>query len=465
MQKPNIVFILLDDFGWTDLSCYGSTFYETPNLDRLATRSMRFTDAYAACPVCSPTRASIMSGKYPARLGLTNYISWVNPGHQDKCRLIEAPYVPYLSTDENSLASTLKEIGYTTWHIGKWHMGEEPYWPDKHGFDVNIGGCDLGHPNNGYFSPYNIPNLEDGPEGEYLTDRLTDEAIKLIRHNEDSPFFLNLWYYTVHTPIQGKPELVAKYERKARALGLDKVKTFEEGEIHPKSETVLKRIRRRLVQSDPVYAAMIECMDANVGRLLKAIEEKGELDNNIVIFTSDNGGLATSEGSPTCNAPLSEGKGWMYEGGTREPLIVCWPGVTQPNSICREPVTSPDFYPTILDMIGADPAPDQHVDGVSFTSLLKGQKPLDRDGIFWHYPHYGNQGGTPGSSIRTGDWKLIEFYEDSRLELYNLREDVGETVNLAGTRPDITQRLHQRLKGWRVDMEALEPTPNPDWAW
>ncbi len=465
MKQPNIVFILLDDFGWTDLSCYGSAFYETPHLDRLAGESMRFTDAYASCPVCSPTRASVMSGKYPARLGLTNFIAGRQAGHQDRARLIDAPYVPYLSTDEKSLASALRESGYATWHVGKWHLGAEPYWPGKHGFDVNVGGCSMGHPWKGYFSPWSIPTLEDGPAGEYLTDRLTDDAIALVRANEGRPFFLNLWHYTVHTPIQAPQDLIDKYERKARALGLDRVRTFEEGEAHPKSLSVNQRIRRRLLHSDPVYAAMIENMDRNVGRLLKAVEDKGELDNTIVVFTSDNGGLATVEGSPTCNAPLSEGKGWMYEGGTRVPLIVHWPGVTKANRFCREPVTSTDFYPTLLEMAGAPAQPQQHVDGRSLVPLLRGEGPLDRDGIFWHYPHYGNQGGTPGSSIRAGDWKLIEFYEDGRLELYNLRQDIGETRNLAGMRPELTRDLHGRLCRWRTEMEALAPTPNPDWPW
>lgn len=463
-HRPNILFILIDDLGWKDLGCYGSGFYETPNLDRLAADSMRFTDAYAACPVCSPTRASILSGKYPARLGLTNYISWRNPGHRDRGRLIDAPYIPYLNTAETSLATALRENGYATWHVGKWHCGEEAYWPENHGFDVNIAGCDHGLPPQGYFSPYGLPHLEDGPEGEYLTDRLTDEAIRLIRERDPAkPFFLNLWYYTVHTPIEAKPELIDKYERKARALGLDRVKTFEEGEIFPKSKSVLNRVRRRLVQSDPVYAAMIETMDANVGRLLQALDEAGELEDTIVIFTSDNGGETTAPPAPTCNAPLCEGKGWMYEGGTREPLLVRWPGVTRPNSLCATPVTSPDFYPTILDMAGIEPLPDQHRDGISLTPLLNGGNSLDRDAIFWHYPHYGNQGGTPGSSVRVGDWKLIEFYEDGRLELYNLRTDIGETRNLAGVHPARTRELHDRLTAWRNEMEALEPTPNPDW--
>ena len=467
-KAPNIIYILIDDLGWKDIGCYGSDFYETPNLDRLAARGMRFTDAYAACPVCSPTRASLLSGKYPARLGLTNYIKWPEPGHRDRGRLIDAPYVPYLDTKETSVAAALRDNGYATWHVGKWHLGEEAYWPERHGFEVNVGGCDFGLPTQGYFSPWGIPTLEDGPEGEYLTDRLTDEAIGLVRdnaRNDDRPFFLNLWYYTVHTPIQGKPGLVAKYERKARAVGLDKAKTFEEGETQPKSPTVKKRVRRRLVQSDPEYAAMVECMDANIGRLLEAVEAVGEAENTIVVFTSDNGGMSTAGGSPTCNAPLSEGKGWMYEGGTREPLIVHWPGVTEPNAFCREPVTSPDFYPTILEMAGVEPMPEQHRDGVSLVPLLRGEGGLDREAIFWHYPHYGEQGGTPGSSVRSGDWKLIEFYEDGRLELYNLREDIGETENLAALRPETTQRLHGLLKTWRKEMEALEPEPNPDWKW
>jgi arylsulfatase A-like enzyme len=458
MSLPNIVFILIDDMGWKDLGCYGSRFYETPNLDRLATESMRFTNAYASCPVCSPTRASILSGKYPATVGVTNYIAGCSKG-----KLLEAPYIKHLPLEEKSIAASLRGAGYTTWHIGKWHLGNASYYPENHGFDINIGGCSWGHPHKGYFSPWHIETLEDGPDGEYLTDRLTDDAINLIRNNDGKPFFLNLWYYTVHTPIQAKAEKIAKYEAKAKDMGLDTVKTFEEGENFPTECKRHLHVRRRLVQSDPAYAAMIESLDDNIGRLLEVLEETGQADNTIVIFTSDNGGLATSEGSPTCNAPLAEGKGWMYEGGTREPLFIKWPGKIEPGTTCDTPVTSPDFYPTLLEAAGLEAMPGQHCDGESIMPLLTQTGTLERDAIFWHYPHYGNQGGTPGSSIRCGDYKLIEFFEDGRLELYNLAEDISEEHNLANEKPEMTKELHAKLVAWRQKVEAKIPTPNPDW--
>jgi arylsulfatase A-like enzyme len=458
MPQPNIIFILIDDMGWKDLACYGSTFYETPNLDRLASQGMRFSNAYAACPVCSPTRASIMSGKYPATVGLTNFIAG-----EAKGRLLSAPYIKQLPLEEKTIAASLQDAGYATWHIGKWHMGEEPYYPHHHGFDVNIGGCSWGHPHKGYFSPWSIENLPDGPEGEYLTDRLTDDAIELVRTSGEQPFFLNLWYYSVHTPIQAKQEKVAKYEAKAKAMGLDSVKTFEEGEFFPIEHARHRRVRRRLVQSDPAYAAMIESLDENIGRLLESLEETGKADNTIVIFTSDNGGLATAEGSPTCNAPLAEGKGWMYEGGTREPLFIKWPGIIKPGSTCSVPVTSPDFYPTLLEAAGLPLIPEQHCDGESIMPLLKQTGNLERKAIYWHYPHYGNQGGTPGSSIRCGEYKLIEFYEDNRLELYNLEQDISEEHSLTEEKPEIAHILHKKLIDWRTKTEAKRPPPNPDW--
>jgi len=466
MQKPNIVFILLDDFGWKDLGCYGSDFYETPNLDKLCSESLKFTDAYASCPVCSPTRASVMTGKYPATVGITDWIDWGDFMHPARGRLVDVPYLKHLPQTEKTVAAALREGGYTTWHVGKWHLGGEGHYPHQHGFDVNVGGCELGCPmRGGYFSPWTIPALADVdvPEGVYLTDYLTDRTVDLIRGAKGGrPFFLNLWYYAVHTPIQAKPEKIRKYEEKARRLGLDKVKTFEEGDYFPCEHRKSLRIKRRLVQSDPVYAAMIESMDENVGRVLQALEETGVLDNTVIFFTSDNGGLATSEGSPTSNAPLAEGKGWMYEGGTREPLLVKWPGVTKPGDICSTPVTSTDFYPTLLEMAGLDPIPEQHCDGVSIAPLLRGAETLDRPAIFWHYPHYGNQGGTPGCSVRAGDYKLIEFFEDGRLELYDLREDVSEGRNLAAELPQVVDRLHGLLKAWREQVEAKIPQPNPD---
>ncbi len=458
MPRPNFIFILLDDMGWKDLACYGSGFYETPNLDRLAREGVRFTDAYAACPVCSPTRASIMTGRYPARVGVTNYIRGEARG-----RLLSAPYVDHLPLEERTVARALKGAGYSTWHVGKWHLGGEDYWPDRHGFDVNVAGCHMGMPTSGYFSPYNIPTLPDGPDGEYLTDRLTDEAIRLIHAGGDRPFFLYLAYYAVHIPIQGKPDYVREFQAKAERLGLDRVKTFEVGEPFPCEHKNDQRVTRRLVQSDPGYASMVRSVDENVGRLLKTVEEIGQAQNTVVFFTSDNGGLATSEGSPTCNAPLAEGKGWMYEGGTREPLLVRWPGVVEPGATCSVPVTSPDFYPTMLEMAALEPMPEQHCDGVSLVPLLKGEGALDREAIYWHYPHYGNQGGTPGCSLRAGDYKLIEFFEDGRLELYNLREDVSEERNLAPDEPERARELHDMLVRWRESVQARIPEPNPDW--
>jgi len=461
-DRPNIIFILIDDMGWRDLVSYGSTFYETPNVDILAGSGMRFTDAYAACPVCSPTRASIMSGKYPANVGVTDWIDWGGKIHPCRGKLVDAPYINHLPLEEKSLAGVLKEAGYNTWHIGKWHLGGEKYHPDKHGFELNIGGCHMGSPYKGYFSPYGIETLEDGPEGEYLTDRLTDDAIELIRTRKDKPFFMNLWYYAVHTPIQPKKEDCEKFREKAKKLGLDKIQALVEGENFPTEHKRRLKVTRRVVQSDPAYAGMIYNLDWNIGRILQVLEQTGQAENTIIIFTSDNGGLATAEGSPTCNFPLNEGKGWMYEGGVREPLIIKWPGVVKSGSICNEPVTSPDFYPTILEMAGLPLLPKQHRDGISMMPLLKGAQTLEKRAIYWHYPHYGNQGGTPGSSIRMGDYKLLEFFEDGRLELYNLREDIGEETNLAGKMPELAKKMHEMLIHWRLSVEAKIPSVNPN---
>jgi arylsulfatase A-like enzyme len=456
MTQPNLILILIDDLGWRDLRCYGSTFYQTPNLDRFCAEGLRFTDAYAACPVCSPTRASILTGRYPARVGVTDWI-----GGHSRGKLLEVPYIDHLPLTEKSLARTLREAGYATWHVGKWHLGEDISLIARHGFDVNIGGCGWGLPKNGYFSPWGIPTLADGPEGEYLTDRLTDEAIRLIRQNDGRPFFLNLWYYAVHTPIQAKADKSAKYEAIARELGLDQAETFLPGEYFPCEHKRDRRIMRRLLQSDATYAAMVESLDENIGRLLQALDEEGLTQDTAILFTSDNGGLATSEGSPTCNAPLAEGKGWMYEGGTREPLIIRWPGVTAPGGVCHTPVTSTDFYPTMLEMAGLDPLPEQHCDGVSLAPLLRGEGDLAREAIYWHYPHYGNQGGTPGSSIRCGEYKLIEFYEDHRRELYHLGADIGEEHDLSADEPGLTRDLGHALAAWRHEVGALIPQPNP----
>lgn len=466
MKRPNILFILIDDMGWKDLVCYGSPFYETPHIDRLAREGMRFTDAYAACPVCSPTRASILTGKYPATVGITDWIDVHGHIHPARGRVVDVPYLKNLPTSEHSLARALHEGGYQTWHVGKWHMGGAGHLPEDHGFEQNVGGAHQGSPGRGgYFSPWTIPPLEgaDVPEGTYLTDYLTDRIIDLLDERDERPFFLNLCYYQVHTPLQAKEEKIRKYEAKAKALGLDAVQTFSEDEFFPCDHKRDQRVKRRLVQSDPVYAGMIESLDESVGRILDYLDANGLADDTLIFFTSDNGGLATSEGSPTCNAPLAEGKGWMYEGGTREPLLVRWPGQIEAGSTCSVPVTSPDFYPTLLEMAGLDLLPEQHCDGTSIAPLLRGGSTLDREAIFWHYPHYGNQGGTPGSSVRCGDYKLIEFFEDGTLELYNLREDVGEDDNLVEREPETRDRLHALLADWREAVEAKIPQPNPQW--
>jgi arylsulfatase A-like enzyme len=472
VKQPNIIFFLADDLGWRDLTCTGSEFYETPSVDRIRSNGMMFTDAYAACPVCSPTRASILTGKYPARLGITDWIDWFGHIHPVRGKLVDVPYRKELSRDERTIAHSLRAAGYATWHIGKWHLGSEGRLPTDFGFDVNIGGGLEGSPGQGgYFSPWTISDLSDTnvPEGTYLTDYLGDAAVKLIQDHaasdaDPAPFYLSFPFYQVHTPIQGKPTLVEKYEEKRRLMGLDAVNTFEEGGFFPGGHKKDQRILRRLVQSDPVYAAMVESLDQNVGKVLDALDDLGMAEDTIIFFTSDNGGLATSEGSPTCNSPLAEGKGWMYEGGTREPLLVSWPGVIEPGSVSSGTITSPDFYPTILELTGADPDPEQHVDGTSFADLLKGDTGDVRGPMYWHYPHYGNQGGTPGASVRDRDWKLIRFFEDGHEELYNLKEDIGETKNLADEEPEKRAELSGLLTGWQGEIEALIPQPNPDYV-
>ena len=455
--------ILIDDMGWKDLSACGSTFYESPNIDALMHSGMMFDNAYASCPVCSPSRASILTGKYPATVGVTDWIDTSGECHPVKGYLIDAPYIKHLPHEEYNIAKCLKDNGYRTYHIGKWHLGTKEYYPDCQGFDVNIGGCHLGHPHHGYFSPYQIENLEDGPSGEYLTDRLTDEAIKLIKESGDDPFFMNLWHYTVHMPEQAKEEDVRYFKEKAKLLKIDRINPFVEGEHFPIEIKKNMRVTRRVIQSDVIYAAMIKNLDWNIGRVLKALEETGKLDDTIIIFTSDNGGLSTAEGSPTCNFPAREGKGWSYEGGTRVPLAITYPQIVKSGIHSQFPTTSPDLYPTILDMAGLPLQHQQHVDGISLLPVLKGHTLTDRP-IFWHYPHYGNQGGTPASSLRYGKWKLIEFFEDMHTELYDLDEDPSETLNLSDAYPLKRDELKKMLHDWRESISAKIPQRNPQWT-
>lgn len=431
-RPPNIIFILIDDLGWTDGGCFGSDLYETPNIDRLAREGMRFTDGYAACTVCSPTRAALMTGKYPARLHLTDWIA----GHQrPKAKLAVPDWTMYLPRSEVTIATALKRAGYVTAHVGKWHLGNEQQgWPDKHGFDVNVAGYHAGQPPS-YFSPYKIPTLTDGPPGEYLTDRLTAEAVRFIEANKDRPFFLYLPHYGVHTPLQAKADVVAKYQ---------------------------KRIKPGMRHTNATYAAMIESMDDSVGRITARLAELGLADNTVIFFTGDNGGLIRS----TSNAPLRAGKGSSYEGGVREPLLVKWPGVTKPGSACHEPVITPDFYPTMLAMAGTagDANHNAQVDGVSIVPLLQDPAArLRREALYWHYPHYHPGGATPYGAVRAGDWRLVEFYEDNHVELYNLKEDLGEKHDRAAELPAKAAELRQRLHDWRQAVGAQMPTPNPNY--
>lgn len=450
--KPNIVFFLVDDLGQRDLGCYGSTFYETPNIDKLAKEGAKFTSAYASCPVCSPTRASLLTGQYPQRTGVTDYIGAPQPAQwQRNTKLLPAPYSDRLAHRKMTFAEMLKMTGYATFFAGKWHLGPEGWFPEDQGFDINMGGLDRGGPYGGnkYFSPYGNPRLPDGPEGEHLPDRLARETAKFIGANKEKPFIAYFSFYSVHTPLMAREDLKKKYHEKKKRLGLE-AKWGRESERDV-----------RLVQEHAVYAGMVEAMDQAVGTVLAALDEHGLRENTIVIFTSDNGGLSTSEGWPTSNAPLRGGKGWLYEGGIREPLIVRWPGLTKPGTEIDTPVTSPDFFPTFMELAGATVPVGQPLDGVSLVSLLKtGAGEADRP-IFWHYPHYGNQGGAPGGAVRHGDWKLIEWYEYGRRELFNLREDLSEERDLASQKPEKVAELAAKLDTWRKETGALMPEPNP----
>ena len=472
-ERPNVVCIVADDLGWRDLGCYGSSFYKTPNLDAFARDGARFTDAYAAAPVCSPTRASVMSGQYPARVGVTDWIDFREATHPARGKLVDAPYEDHLLLEGATLASVLSDAGYETWHVGKWHLGgdRQGSLPEDRDFDVNVGGCEWGAPQNGYFGPWDVPTLDEGPEdeGRYLPDRLGEEAVALVEEQADAddPFFLHYAPYLVHTPLQAPSDAAERYEQKRESLGLDDEDEIEVGGRFPAEHKKERRIERRLVQSHPTYAAMVEALDRNVGRVLDALERTGQADDTVVVFTSDNGGLATAEGSPTTNRPLSEGKGWMEEGGNRVPLLVRWPEVTDAAdapALCDEPVTSPDVYSTVLAAADAEPPAEHAVDGESLRPLLEcGEGTLDREAVFWHYPHYGNQGGTPSGAVRRGDWKLIEFFEDGSVELYHLGEDVSEDRDLSEHRPDVVAELRARLRTWREEVGAELPAENPDY--
>ena len=455
-QKPNILFILADDLGYMDVGANNSKcFYDTPNTDGLAKKAMRFTSGYAACPVCSPTRASILTGKYPQRVGITDFIGAAQPEKWARpTKLLPARYQEKLALEETTLAEAFKAQGYVTFFAGKWHLGPTNYWPENQGFDINMGGIDRGGPYGGkkYFSPYDNPRLPDGPPGEHLPDRLATETAKFIETNRDRPFLAYLSFYSVHTPLMAREDLRKKYEAKAKTLSTNGPAWGQERER-----------KVRLVQDHAIYAGMVEAMDQAVGKVLAALDRAGLAERTVVVFMSDNGGLSTSEGYPTSNRPLRAGKGWLYEGGIREPWIVRVPGVTKAGSVCDTPVTSTDFFPTLLELAGLPSLPAQHRDSVSLVPLLKGGE-LARGPLFWHYPHYGNQGGAPGGAVRDGDWKLIEWYEDGSLELFNLRDDLGEKNNLAAARPEKAKALQATLAAWRKQVNAVMPTPNPNFG-
>jgi arylsulfatase A-like enzyme len=422
---PNVIVVLVDDMGWKDLSCQGSDFYETPHVDRLAAAGMRFTAGYAACTVCSPTRAALLAGQYPARLHLTDWIA----GHERPRATLRIPdWTKHLPLEEVTVAERLQGAGYATASIGKWHLGGTGFAPEEQGFGVNLGGTDKGQPPS-YFSPYGIATLPDGPQGEYLTDREAAEAVAFIEAHRDRPFFLSVAHHCVHTPIQAKPEVAARYAAKRPG-------------IPPKRAA---------------YAAMVESVDDAMGDILDALDRLGIRDRTAIIFTSDNGGQA----SLTDMRPLRAGKGSAYEGGIRVPFIVSWPGVTAAGSTSDAAVITPDIPATILDLTGVGPAPAQPLDGRSLAGVLRGGS-LDRDAIYWHYPHYHPSGATPYSAIRSGPWRLVHFYEDDRDELYDLAADPGETTDLATTQPAKAAELRSTLDTWLTDVAAQLPTPNPD---
>lgn len=478
-SKPNVIFVMIDDYGWADMGYNGSKFYETPNLDRLASESMQFTDGYAAASISSPTRVSLMTGKYPARTGITDWI----PGYQynlpkDKLSQYKmiVPEMPLnMPLEEVTIAEAMKENGYTTYHIGKWHCADDSlYYPQYQGFDVNIGGWLKGSPNGiqrkqggdgAYFTPYRNPYLPDGPKGEYLTDRLATEAIKLIENTDrNQPFFMYFSFYAVHTPIEAKPEYVEYFREKAQRMGIDTIQPFTTDlDWYKKADHKAWHWKERVIQSDAEYAALIYSMDENLGRLLQALKDNGIEENTIVCLLSDNGGLSTAEGSPTCNAPLRGGKGWLYEGGIREPYLIKYPKMNIAGKKCSIPVTSVDFYPTILDMAGLPLKPEQHIDGVSLLPILKGDKKFKRGPIYFHYPHYGGKGDTPAGAVRDGDYKLIEFYEDGHVELYNLKNDISEKNDLSKKKPQLASRLLKELQDWRKACGAKMPVHNPDY--
>lgn len=438
-SKPNFVFLLVDDLGLGDFGCYGAKFYETPHIDKLAADGMLFSNGYAACTVCSPSRAAILSGCYPARLKLTDWIT----GHKKPFAKLSVPkWDTRIDHKRVLLPEALKEAGYATAFFGKWHLmpiGQpdfDKHYPTSHGFDINVGGREWGQPKGKgkYFSPFGMPGLDDGKPGDFLTDKLTDAAVDFLEKKQDDPFLLYFSYYTLHGPVMAPPALVKKYTEKA--------KTFD----NTKNEHL-----------EPRRAGMVEALDNSVGRLVAKLDELGIAENTVIILTGDNGG-----NYDTTTAGLKGFKGFSHEGGVREPFVVKWPAKITPKSTCSEMVIGTDFYPTMLEAAGLPARPDQHRDGVSLLSLLNGKNKLKRDTLYWHYPHYHRT--MPYGAIREKNWKLIEFYEEGDLELYDLANDPQEKNNLATKNPKKAQELLAKFKVWKksVDAQAMAPNPNYD---
>jgi arylsulfatase A-like enzyme len=450
-QPRNFVFFLVDDLGCRDLGVEGSTFHETPHIDGLANSGMRFEQGYAACRVCSPSRASIMTGKATPRHGITDWIgARTGTDWNRNDQVLPAEYIHNLPHADTTIAEALQAAGYTTFFAGKWHLGKEGSWPEDHGFDINKGGWEPGSPRGGYYAPWINPRLENGPDGESLTLRLANETARFIEEHKDESFLAYLSFYTVHGPIQTTQALCSKYRRKAQALGLAELETRFK---------IDRNLPVRQVQDNPVYAGMMETLDNAVGIVLEKLRQLGLDDNTVVIFTSDNGGVSSGDAYSTSLLPFRGGKGRMWEGGIREPFFIRVPGLTRPGSTTQTPAIHMDFYPTMLELAGLPPKPQQHLDGVSLVPVLKGGTLAERD-LFWHYPHYGNQGGEPSSVIRSRNWKLIHYYEDGRDELYNLAEDIGEQNDLATRQPEKTASLRKRLDAWLDETGARIPQPD-----
>jgi arylsulfatase A-like enzyme len=429
---PHIVFILADDLGWRDLSCYGSPFCETPHIDRLAREGLRFTQAYTAGAVCSPTRSSIMTGKYPVRTGVTDYIPGLKKPNE---KLLTVPTKTELALEEITIGEALQQRGYQTFYAGKWHLGGKGFEPPQQGFDTYVSDAELGN------------HARDWQ----VSERMVDAAIKFLDERpREKPFFMYLGFHEPHTPILRYPRHIERFERKASKLP-------------PAPPNIPEHDgQTRARQDDPVYGSEVAGLDEQVGRLLAKLDATGLAANTIVIFFSDNGGLAVKDTpGPTNNDPLRAGKGWLYEGGIRVPLIVRVPGVTKADSVCDVPVISTDLFPTLLELTGAPLMPQQHVDGVSIVSLLRGGASLDRQTLYWHYPHYHGSTWAPGAAIREGDWKLIELTHYGAVELYNLADDLSERRDLSKVHPERTQVLLTKLHAWQKATGAYIPQPNP----